>query len=197
MMDDASLDLPECLRRVRQRDPEAARQLVEHLYPQVVRIIATRLPRRDSEEDLAQDIFLKMFTKLEQYKGDVPFEHWVSRIAVNHCLNALRAQSSRPEWRWADLSPEQAEALEAVLTSPSDTPHPAQALGARELVDKLLGTLAPPDAWLIRWLELEGLSIEQVRQRTGWSSTRIRVRAFRARRKLNQAFQSLRKQGKL
>jgi len=196
-MDEASLDLPECLRRVREQDPDAARQLVEHLYPQVMRIIATRLPRRESQEDLAQDIFLKMFTKLEQYKGDVPFEHWVSRIAVNHCLNALRAQNSRPEWRWADLSAEQAEALEAVMTSASDTPHPAQALGARELLEKLLATLSPSDAWLIRLLELEGLSIEQVRQRTGWSSTSIRVRAFRARRKLNRSFEHLRKQGEL
>ncbi len=196
-MDEPSLDLPDCLRRVRKRDPEAARQLVEHLYPQVVRIITSRLPRRDSEEDLAQEIFLKMFTKLEQYKGDVPFEHWVSRIAVNHCLNALRAQRSRPEWRWADLSQEQGEALEAVLTSPSETPHPAQAIGARELVEKLLETLPAPDAWLIRLLELEDLSIDEVRQRTGWSSTRIRVRAFRARRKLNQAFQRLKKQDHL
>lgn len=196
-MDEASFDVPDCLRRVRARDPEAARELVEHLYPLVMRIISTRLPRRDSEEDLAQDIFLKMFTKLEQYKGDVPFDHWVSRIAVNHCLNALRAQNSRPEWRWADLSPEQAEALEAVWTSASDTPSPAHALGARELVDLLLGTLQPADAWLIRLLELEGLSIEEVRQRTGWSSTRVRVRAFRARRKLNRALQRLKKEGKL
>lgn len=196
-MDETNFDLPDCLRRVRERDSDAAAQLVEHLYPQVIRIIATRLPRRDSEEDLAQDIFLKMFSKLEQYKGDVPFEHWVSRIAVNHCLNALRAQSSRPEWRWADLTAEQAEALDAVMTSGSDTPHPAYALGARELVDKLLETLPPADAWLIRVLELDGLSIQEVRKLTGWSATRIRVRAFRARRRLNQSFQHLKKQGNL
>lgn len=196
-MDEASFDLAECLRRVRENDPDAARTLVEHLYPQVMRIIATKVPRRDSEQDLAQDIFLKMFTKLEQYKGEVPFEHWVSRIAVNHCLNALRSQRSRPEWRWADLTPEQAETLDAVMTSPSETPHPAQAIGARELVDQLLDTLDPPDRWLIRLLELEERSIEEVRQLTGWSSTRIRVRAFRARRKLNKTFQLLKKQGKL
>src|SRR5581483_1349649 len=131
-MDESSLDLQECLRRVRAHDGEAARRLVQHLSPQVLRIISSRLPRRDSAEDLAQEIFLKMFSKLEQYQGDVPFEHWVSRIAVNHCLNALRSQRSRPEWRWADLSPEQAETLEAVLAGPVDTPEPAHALGARE-----------------------------------------------------------------
>jgi RNA polymerase sigma-70 factor (ECF subfamily) len=196
-MGEANFDLPDCLRRVRAHDQDAARQLVEHLYPQVMRIIATKVPRRDSEEDLAQDIFLKMFTKLGQFKGDVPFEHWVSRIAVNHCLNALRSQRSRPEWRWADLTPEQAETLDAVMTSSSDSPHPAQALGARELVDKLLETLDSPDRWLIRMLELEERSIEELKQYTGWSSTRLRVRAFRARRKLNKAFELLKRQGKL
>ena len=196
-MGEESFDLPDCLRRVREHDGEAARLLVERLYPQVMRIIATKLPRRESQEDLAQDIFLKMFTKLEQYKGNVPFEHWVSRIAVNHCLNAIRAQQSRPEWRWADLTAEQAETLDAVLTSPSETPHPAQALGARELVDKLLASLDPEDQWLIRLLELEDRSIDEVRRLTGWSSTRIRVRAFRARRKLNKIFELWKKQGKL
>src|SRR5215831_16600670 len=154
-MDEASFDLPACLQRVREQDQDAARALVEHLYPQVMRIVSTKLPRRETEADLAQEIFLKVFTRLDQYRGNVPFEHWVSRIAVNHCLNALRAQQSRPEWRWADLSAEQADALDAALTSPSEAPHPARVMGARELVEKLLQTLDPPDRWLIQLLELE------------------------------------------
>jgi RNA polymerase sigma factor (sigma-70 family) len=196
-MDDGSFDVPDCLRRVRQHDDEAARRLVEHLYPQVLRIIATRLPRRDSEEDLAQEVFLKMFSRLDQYKGDVPFEHWVSRIAVNHCLNALRAQRSRPEWRWSDLTADQQQTLDATLSSSSEAPHPARALAARELVDQLLATLDPADRWLIRALELEEHSIDKVRQLTGWSATRIRVRAFRARRKLAKAFHLMKQQKKL
>jgi RNA polymerase sigma factor (sigma-70 family) len=196
-MDEASLDLEDCLRRVREHDGEAARILVEHLYPQVIRIVSTRLPRRDSAEDLAQDIFLKMFSKIDQYKGDVPFDHWVSRIAVNHCLNALRAQRSRPEWRWADLSSEQAETLDGVLSSPGDSPDPVHALAAREIVEKLLETLPPADRWLIQLLELEERAVDEIRQITGWSSTSIRVRAFRARRKLNKTFRSWRKEGKV
>jgi RNA polymerase sigma factor (sigma-70 family) len=196
-MGESSFDWSTCLRQVRQQDTEAACCLVEQLYPHVLRIIATKLPRRESAEDLAQEIFLKMFANLEQYRGEVPFEHWVSRIAVNHCLNALRAQRSRPEWRWADLSSEQADALDAALASASDTPDPARAMAAKELVDKLLDTLEPVDRWLIRLLELEERSLEEVRQLTGWSSTRIRVRAFRARRRLNKNFQRLTNQKKL
>ena len=109
-MDGASFDVQACLEQVRQRDQTAARELVEHLYPLVIRIVLSKLPWRESEEDLTQEIFLKMFSKLDQYQGSVPFEHWVSRIAVNHCLNALRAQKNRPEWRWADLTEEQANA---------------------------------------------------------------------------------------
>jgi len=84
-----------------------------------------------------------------------------------------------------------------VLSSSSETSDPAQALGAREIVESLLAHLEPADRWLITMLELEEKSIEEVRQLTGWSSTRIRVRAFRARRKLNKLFKSLKDRGKL
>ena len=82
MSEDESFDLAGCLDLVRQCDQAAARALVDHLYPLVIRIVRAHLPRRVPEEDLAQDIFLKMFTRLEQYQGNVPFPHWVSRIAV-------------------------------------------------------------------------------------------------------------------
>ena len=68
-MADETFDFVACLERVRRRDQAAARELVEHLYPLVIRIVRSHLPRRVAEEDLAQEIFLKMFTRLEQYKG--------------------------------------------------------------------------------------------------------------------------------
>lgn len=186
---DLDFDVADCLARVREQDQEAARALVEHLYPTVIRIVRANLPRRAAEEDLAQDVFVKMFDKLEQFQGEVPLEHWVSRIAVNHCLNAIRAQKSRPEWRMADLSEEQV----AVLGAVAQDRHPSHLIGARELVEKLLETLSPKDRLLMRLLEIEEHSVAEVRQVTGWSATAIRVRAFRARRRLNQQFRNLRK----
>src|SRR5262245_40462480 len=188
---DMDLDVAECLARVRAQDQDAARSLVEYLYPMVIRIVRANLPRRAAEEELAQDIFVKMFQKLEQFRGEVPFEHWVSRIAVNHCLNAIRAQKTRPEWRMSDLSEEQAAALEAATADHALNPDPALLMGARELVDMLLEALSPEDRLLIRMLEMEDLSVDEVRQRTGWSATLIRVRAFRARRRLNKRFRIL------
>src|SRR5947209_4233579 len=130
-------DLAGCLDRVRQRDQAAARELVEHLYPLVIRIVRSHLPRRVPEEDLAQEIFLKMFTRLEQYQGAVPFPHWVSRIAVTTCIEQLRAQKRRPEFRWADLSENEADVLDQVLTNDNGG-GASDALATRELVSKLL-----------------------------------------------------------
>jgi RNA polymerase sigma-70 factor (ECF subfamily) len=194
---DLAFNVHDCLARVRQEDQDAARLLVDHLYPTVIRIVRGNLPRRAAEEDLAQEIFVKIFSKLNQYAGEVPLEHWVSRIAVNHCLNALRFQSSRPEWRMADLSEEQTAALEAATTTPQQDPDPAHVIGAHELVEKLLDALNPKDRLLMRMLEMEERSVNEVRQLTGWSAAAIRVRAFRARRKLNRMFGKLRKEGRL
>jgi len=188
----ATFDLVGCLERVRQRDQQAARELVEHLYPLVIRIIRARLPRRVSEEDLAQDVFLKMFSRLDQYQGSVPFTHWVSRIAVTTCIDQLRMQQRRPEFRWADLSEGEADVLDAVL-SDERTQAPDDALAARELVHKLLRELKPEDQLVLQLLDLEQKTIAEICELTGWNASLVKVRAFRARRKLQKGFNELKR----
>ena len=189
-MADETFDLVACLERVRQRDQIAARELVEHLYPLVIRIVRSHLPRRVAEEDLAQDIFLKMFTRLDQYKGAVAFTHWVSRIAVTTCIDQLRAQKRRPEFRWADLSEQEAEVLDSVLTNEGDVAA-NDAFAARELVYKLLGQLKPEDRLVLQLLDLEQRSVAEISEITGWNQSLVKVRAFRARGKLKKLFEEL------
>jgi RNA polymerase sigma factor (sigma-70 family) len=188
--DPPPFDVAGCLQRVRERDQMAARELVDHLYPLVIRIVRSHLPRRVAEEDLAQEVFLKMFTRLEQYQGAVPFPHWVSRIAVTTCIDHLRAQKRRPEFRWADLSETEAEVLDAVMTKDDDVAA-NDAMAAHELVHKLLGQLKADDQMVIRLLDLEQKSIAEIAEITGWNQSLIKVRAFRARRKLQKLFQEL------
>jgi RNA polymerase sigma factor (sigma-70 family) len=185
-----NFDVAACVERVRQRDEEAARALFRHLYPLVARLVRSHLPRRTSQEDLVQTVFMKMFANLDRFSGAVPLEHWVSRIVVNACLNQLAAEKARPELRWADLSEEQTEALEAVTAGPEEL-EPGRSLAAREIVEKLLGQLAPADRLLLTLLHLEGRSVEEVRKITGWNGPVIKVRAFRARRKLRKEYQQL------
>ena len=190
MPGDQSFDLAGCLDRVRRRDQAAARELVEHLHPLVIRIVRAHLPRRVAEEDLAQDIFLKVFSRIDQFQGSVPFTHWVSRIAVTTCIDQLRAQKRRPELRWADLSEREAEVLDSVITSENEVP-PDDALAARELVGKLLDQLKPEDRLVVRYLDLEQRSVAEISQLTGWNPTLVKVRAFRARRKLQRFYRDL------
>jgi RNA polymerase sigma-70 factor (ECF subfamily) len=191
MPDDQSFDLAGCLDRVRVRDQVAARELVEHLHPLVIRIVRAHLPRRVAEEDLAQDIFLKMFTRLAQYQGAVPFPHWVSRIAVTTCIDQLRAQKRRPEFRWADLSEGEADVLEAVTAD--DSAAPDDAVAARELVARLMDQLKPEDRLVVQLLDLDQKSIAEISAITGWNQSLVKVRAFRARRKLQKLFTELKK----
>ena len=197
MPDDAvePFDLAGCLDRVRQRDQSAARELVDHLYPLVIRIVRAHLPRRVPEEDLAQEIFLKMFTRLEQYRGLMPFPHWVSRIAVTTCIDQLRFQKRRPELRWADLSENEADMLDAVLTTENSGREP-DALAAKELVGRLLEQLGPADRQVIQMLDLEQKSVAEISALTGWGQSMIKVRAFRARRKLRKLFERLERKEK-
>jgi RNA polymerase sigma-70 factor (ECF subfamily) len=195
-MAEENFDLAACLDRVRQRDQIAARELVEHLYPLVIRIVRSHLPRRVAEEDLAQDVFLKMFTRLDQYKGAVAFTHWVSRIAVTTCIDQLRAQKRRPEFRWADLSEQEAEVLDSVLTSERDVAV-NDGFAARELVSMLLGQLKPEDRLVLQLLDLEQRSVAEISTLTGWNPSLVKVRAFRARGKLKKLFEELQRKERL
>ena len=189
-MPEPEFDVTTCVAQVRRRDEEAARALFRHLYPLVARLVRSHLPRRTSPEDLVQTVFMKIFANLDNFSGAVPLEHWVSRIAINTCLNQLAAEKARPELRWADLSEEQAQALEAVTAGQAEL-DPLQNLASREIVEKLLAQLAPADRLVLTLLYLEGRSVDEVRQITGWNVPVIKVRAFRARRKLRKHFEKL------
>jgi RNA polymerase sigma factor (sigma-70 family) len=180
-------DLPSCVERVRLQDPAAAEELVERLYPLVARVVRSHLPRRVQEEDLAQEIFLKLFSRLDQYeaRSTIPFEHWVARLAVRTCLDSLRAERRRPEIRWADLSETETAWLEYLSDSQGAEPE-TSASAAREVIELLLGELAPADRLVIHLLDLEERSVRDISQLTGWSATLVKVRAFRARRKLRK-----------
>lgn len=177
---------------LRGRDEAAARRLMAALYPLVVSIVRGRLPRRMSEEDLAQEVFVRFFEKLGSYDGRAPLAHWTSRLAVNVCINHLRAERRRPELRWADLGEDEARALESTLSAAG--PESADATAANDLTERLLETLSPEDRLVVQMLDLEGRTSVEVEALTGWSSVAIRVRAFRARRKLRKQLLALEQQ---
>jgi len=180
-----SPDLTGCLERVRRGDQRAAYALVAHVQPMVTRIVRAHLPRRDAAEDLAQEVFIKMFSRLGQYRAGAPFSHWVSQIARRTCFDHLRAQRCRPELRRADLS-ENEEAWLDGTTGDDRQPRPGEVFASRELVEVLLAQLRADDRMVVRLFELERKSMMEISRLTRWNVEFVKMRVFRARRKLRR-----------
>lgn len=196
-MEPADFDVAACLGRVRAGDESAARELVDQHYPLVIRVVRGHRPRAILEEDLAQEIFVKMFTKLEHYRGDTPFSHWLSRVALTTCLDHLRVQYRRGEWRMADLGEDEARAIEECFADGSTREGAIDALAAKELAGKLLEQLPPKDRVVVTLIDMEGRSVAETAEATGMSQTLVKVRAFRARRKLRSVMEKWRKEKKI
>ena len=130
-------------------------------------------------------IFIKMFQKLPQFSGKVPLEHWVSRIAVNTCLNQIAFEKVRPEIRHADLSEEEQAVVETLATT-SEELAPDRKLASRQLVEHLLTVLKPAERLVVDLIYLQGRSVAEIRKITGWSEPLVKVRAFRARQKMKK-----------
>jgi len=135
-------------------------------------------------------IFIKMFQKLPQFSGKVPLEHWVSRIAVNTCLNQIQSEKVRPEIRHADLSEDEVAVIENLAVS-SDELAPDKRFASRQLVEHLLKALKPAERLVIDLLYLQGRTVAEIKKMTGWSAALVKVRAFRARQKMKQQLERI------
>lgn len=189
-MDAENWDANACVARVRQGDESAARALLAQLHPLVLKLVRAHRPRRADEEDLVQIVFMKVFTKLDQFSGAVPLEHWVARIAVNTCLKAMRYERVRPEIRLSDLTEEEEQVVQRLASTQDDLPETVDAM-SRELLDRLLGMLSAEDRLVVTLLNLEQKTVAEVRQVTGWSTPLVKVRAFRARQKMKRLLEQL------
>jgi RNA polymerase sigma-70 factor (ECF subfamily) len=177
--------LRELVARSLRQDEEAARELVRTLYPLVARLVRAHRPARSAEEDLCQMIFIKVMQKLSQFSGKVPLEHWVSRIAINTCINQIKAEKARPELREADLSEEQAALVRNMAVTEEEL-APGQQIASRELVEQLMKVLKPAERLVIDLLYLQQRSIAEIQKIAGWSGALVKVRAFRARQKMKK-----------
>lgn len=173
------------------RDEFSARALMEAAYPRIVQIVRGHLPYRMAEEDLAQEVLVKLFQNLHRYDPSRPWEHWLSRLTLNVCRDHLRARVARPELRWTDLSEGERRAFE-ISSEERGGDDATQASDARALLRKVLETLPADDRLVLTLLHLEECSVQEIAEVTGWSRARVKVQAFRARGKLRKAMERIR-----
>lgn len=175
------------LERVRAGEEEGARLFFRHYHSLVARIVRNRSTERQGEEDLCQMIFARIFANIDQYGGSVPIEHWISRIAVNTCLAEWKRMRRRRERTESDLSEEAACQLRQVVDTAA--PEAEAAREAQEVVRQLLERLEPVDRMIISLLHIDQYSVAETSALTGISRTVVKIRAFRARRRLRKLIQ--------
>jgi len=151
-------------------DPEAFARLVHIHQRRVFRLVGRFFRQREDVEDVAQEVFLTAWKKLRTYRGEAPFEHWLTRVCLNCCYGRLRRHtpSEQPLENWADPG-----------ASDGD---PTAALEA----ERLLATLDPADRFVLLLLYGEGWTVAEIAERLGWTRVNVKVRAHRARKKLRR-----------
>jgi RNA polymerase sigma-70 factor (ECF subfamily) len=169
----------EMIAAVLKGDAASFEPLVQKYSPRLF-ATARRYARHESEvEDIVQQVWLKAFEKLDSFRGEAPFEHWLMRVAVRTCYDSLRAHQRNREKSFSELTEPEEDWLDRFVSQPDAADENAQA--ARQLVERVLGQLSPPARLIITLQEIEGRSVKEIAQLTGWSVPLVKVRAFRAR----------------
>jgi RNA polymerase sigma-70 factor (ECF subfamily) len=161
---------------------ESAFEQIFDRYKRLAAVVAGRYFKRPEQiEEIVQISFTKVYFELENFRGkhDFSLAGWLVRITTNVCLDALRNQKRKPENLVCELSDEEAQSLFADERQNGKTAE--NLLVERDLARKLLANLPAEDRAILQMLYEEDLSVSEVSEATGWSNSKIKVRAYRAR----------------
>ena len=165
---------------------EAFQVLLERYQDSVASIVGRRIPR-DEGEDVAQEVFVRAFQSLAGFRGETPFGHWLSKVALNTCYDYWRKRYRRREVSLASLSEEaerwlENQAWEGALSLEDQ----ASQRQSREVLVWALAQLPPADRMVVTLVHLEERSTAEAAELMGWSVANVKVRCFRARKKLRK-----------
>lgn len=179
--------------RARQGDEDAFEQIVRRYSPRVFQVASRFFRERSQVEDIAQEVFLKAYRQLHKFEARGSFEGWLTRIATNTCLNELRSGKRHPATNISDVTEDENAWLEHQAVDPA---HSSQRtvedkVIAADLAEKLLSQMAPEDRLVLTLVDGQELSTKEVAETTGWSESKIKVKAFRARKKMRTVLEKL------
>lgn len=185
-------------RQAREGDDTAFAEIVRRYSPRVFSFASRFFRQRSQVEDAAQEVFLKAFTELGSFEGRGSMEGWLTRITTNTCLNILRSAKRRPELRSSDLNDDEQQWLESKMATVAGERHRSSEHGliAADLAGRVLATLPADDQLVLTMMDGEDASVKEIVEATGWSESKVKVKAFRARKKMREAVEKLLHAGK-
>ena len=167
---------------------EAFEQLFERHRRRVAGIASRFFNRREQIEEVIQESFTKAYFALGDYSGAhaSSFIAWLSQITINVCYDELRRAQRRPESPMSSITEDEVHQLNSQLHAPGAEGDIESTIVSRDLAGKLLARLEPDDRLVLTLLDAEGLSVAEIAELTGWSVSKVKVRAHRARTALRR-----------
>lgn len=190
-VDHRTSDEAELVRRVQAGDEAAFREIVERYQSKVFSIIYGILRNHNDAEDIAQQVFAKVYFSIKNFDFRSSLLTWIYKITVNECYDYLRKRKVRKLVYESDFTEEESQRIQLSEPGRDQGPPIDDVLARRDLALKLLARLPAEERDLLLLKEVEGHSIEELAQMTGINENTIKVKLFRARQKLLKAAQRL------
>jgi RNA polymerase sigma-70 factor (ECF subfamily) len=188
-----NLSETDLVRRCVDGDELAFGEIVRRFSPRVFRVCGRFFKRFSLVEEAAQETFLRAYTQLGKFEGRGSLEGWITRIASTTCINILRAQKRQSELLISELSDQESSWLEDFVLSKGgrNSSSNEDRLIASDLVEKIFATLPADDVTVLIMTEVYGSSLRETAELTGWTESKVKVKAFRARKKMREALEKL------
>jgi RNA polymerase sigma-70 factor (ECF subfamily) len=179
----------ELIKRAQQGDSAAFNDVVLAYRKRILGTITRLIARPEDVEDVAQEVFLRLYFSLDQLRTAEVFEPWLYRLTVNAAYDYLRKQRRRQEYRMSDLSEQQVMLADASAGGKAERDN-LYVKKIREAVDSLLGAVSEADRILLMLKEVEGLSLKELEKIYKVNENALKVRLFRARQRVLKAFEA-------
>jgi RNA polymerase sigma-70 factor (ECF subfamily) len=171
------------IQKAQQGDAAAFNQIVSAYRRRIMGTISHVIGRPEDVEDVAQEVFIRLYFSLGQLRTAEVFEPWLYRLTVNASYDYLRKSRRRIESRMADLSEQQVMMADAVAGSRAQSDE-SEKRRVRDTVQELLSTVSEEDRILLTLKEVEGLSLKELEKIYNVNENALKVRLFRARQRV-------------
>jgi RNA polymerase sigma-70 factor, ECF subfamily len=180
------------LRRLRDRDERAFRELIELYRDRVFNVTFRMLGNRAEAEDIAQEVFIAVFKTIDTFREESKFSTWLYRVAVNHTKNRIKYLSRRNDRNRAELDENTTDSEAGSLggaVRPARPDHALQGAQLEQVLQAAINTLDEEHRALVVLRDIEELSIEEICEITGLPDGTVKSRLHRARAALRKKLQ--------
>jgi RNA polymerase sigma-70 factor (ECF subfamily) len=179
------------VRRAQAGDESAFREIVERYQSKVFSIIHGIVRQRNDVEDIAQQVFAKVYFSIRNFDFRSSLITWIYKITVNECFDYLRKKKVRKLVYESDMSEDEVRRVENTEPAIDRSTRTDSTLARRDYIVKLMDRVSDEEKQLLVLKEVEGYSVEELAGMLKMNENTIKVKLFRARQKLVKAAQRL------